>query len=91
MKASNSSEHEPFRKLSKNDILQTTDQWKERTIFKLGETSGLWISWAMTNQVPKVPEVAPKPLTKPTSEPIMRSLKERMRRERYAKIASEDA
>ena len=90
MKGSGSSEAEPFRKLSKNDILQTTDQWKERTIQKLGEISGLWISWAMTNQVPKVPEVAPKPPTKPSSEAIMRSLKARMRQERYDKAASED-
>ena len=90
MKGSGSTVPEPFRKLSKNDILQTTDQWKERTIHKLGEISGLWISWAMTNQVPKVPEVAPKPPTKPSSEPIMRSLKARMRQERYDKAASQD-
>ena len=91
MKGNSSSEPVPFRRLSKNDILQTTDQWKERTIQKLGEVSGLWISWAMTNQVPKVPEVAPKPPTKPSSEAIMRSLKARLRKARYDKAASEDS
>ena len=45
----------------------------------------------MTNQVPKVPEVAPEPPTKPSSEPIMRSLKARMRQAKYNKAASEDA
>ena len=91
MKGNSSSESGPFRKLSKNDILQTTDQWKERTIHKLGEISGLWISWAMTNQVPKVPDVAPKPPTKPSSEAIMCSLKARLRQARYDKAASEDS
>ena len=90
MKSSGSSDPEPFKKLSKNDILQTTDQWKERTIHKLGETSGLWISWAMTNQVPKVPEHAPEPPTKPSSEAIMRSLKARMRQARYNEAAARD-
>ena len=90
MKASSPTEPEPFRKLSKNDILQTTDQWKERTIHKLGEVSGLWISWAMTNQVPKVPEHVPEPPTKPSSEPIMRVLKARMRQARYNEAAAKD-
>ena len=90
MKASSPTEPEPFRKLSENDILQTTDQWKERTIHKLGEISGEWISWAMTNQVPTVPEHAPEPPTKPSSEPTMRTLKARMRQARYNEAASRD-
>ena len=90
MKAGSSTESEPFRKLSKNDILQTTDQWKEKTIHKLGEISGLWISWAKTNQVPTVPELAPEPPTKPSSESIMRSLKARMRQAKYNEAASRD-
>ena len=90
MKSTSGPEPEPFRKLSKNDILQTTDQWKEKTIHKLGETSGLWITWAMSDQVPTVPEHAPEPPTKPTSEAIMRSLKARLRQSRYAEAVAKD-
>ena len=90
MKANSSGELEPFRKLSKNDILQTTDQWKEKTIHKLGEISGLWITWSMSNQVPKVPEHAPEPPTKPSSEAIVRSLKSRLRQARYDEAVSKD-
>ena len=28
-----------------NDIYQTTDQWKRKALHKIGETSGLWVSW----------------------------------------------
>ena len=44
----------------------------------------------MTNQVPKVPEHAPEPPPKTSSETIMRSLKARMRQARYNEAAARD-
>ena len=56
---------EPFRRLSKNDIFQTTDQWKERALQKRGETSGLWATWAKQGTSPTLPETLPDPPLKP--------------------------
>ena len=41
-----SSSDEPFRRLAKNDIYQTVEQWRERTIMRLGEVSGQWATSA---------------------------------------------
>ena len=83
LKGYDSSTPEPIRKLVKNDINQTTDQWKDRVLHKLGETSGLWATRAKRGEVPKVPTTAPLPPVKPSSEGIMNSLKSRMRAAQY--------
>ena len=79
-----------IRKLPKNDIEQTPDQWEERTLHKLGETSGVWVSWARKKQVPKVPATMPATPVKPSSESLMRGLKIRMRNARYLESAEKE-
>ena len=64
-----------FRKLTKNDLLQTVDQWREKTLHRLGEFSGKWTAWVERDNVPVVPTNRPKPPIKPTSEALMNSLK----------------
>ena len=81
---------EPFRRLSRNDIYQTTDQWKERTLQKLGETSGLWATWAKQGESPKLPEEASDPPVKPSSEATMRALRTRMRARSYSRAVAAD-
>lgn len=75
-----------FRKLSKNDIYQTTEQWKERTLLRLGDVSGQWASWAKKNEVPMVPAVRPIAPVKPTSEGLMNSLKNTIRQRRLREL-----
>ena len=79
-----------FRKLSKNDIEQTPDQWEEKTLHKLGESSGLWVSWVRRRQMPKVPDEVPEPPVKPSSESLMSALKTRLRREKFIKRVETD-
>ena len=42
-----------FRRLSKNDLLQTTEQWRERTLQRLGEVSGEWTAWVEQDNIPQ--------------------------------------
>ena len=64
-----------FRKLSKNDVYQTTEQWKERTLLRLGDVSGEWASWAKKDAIPTVPASRPIAPVKPNSEGLMNSYK----------------
>ena len=82
---------QPFRKLSKNDIYQSTEQLRERTILRLGDISGQWASWVDTDSVPKVPSVGPQPPVKPSSESLMTHLKNAIRARRPAKLIEADA
>ena len=81
---------EPLRKLSKNDIYQTTDQWKRKALHKIGETSGLWVSWARDGKAPSPPTERPKPPVKPSSEALMNKLKNRLREKDYRDAAALD-
>ena len=81
---------ESFRKLSKNDIEQTPEQWEEKTLHKLGEASGLWVSWVRRKQTPTVPIEVPETPVKPSSESLMTALKARMRRERFIRRVETD-
>ena len=81
---------EPLRKLSKNDIYQTTDQWKRKALHKIGETSGLWVSWAREGKAPMPPKERPRPPVKPSSELLMNKLKERLREKDYREAAALD-
>ena len=82
--------NEPLRKLSKNDIYQTTDQWKRKALHKIGETSGLWVSWARDGKAPSPPKERPRPPVKPSSEPLMNKLKNRLREKDYADAVALD-
>ena len=68
-----------FRRLSKNDIHQTTDQWRERTLQRLGDVSGRWTAWVEKDNVPAMPTSRPRPPVKPTSEALMLPLKQSIR------------
>ena len=85
------SSEEPFRRLSKNDIYQTTEQWRERTIMRLGEVSGQWAAWVDVDQVPKVPSVRPEPPIKPSSEALMLHLKGELRAQRLRELNEKEA
>ena len=82
---------EPFRRLSKNGIYQTTEQWRERTIMRLGEVSGQWAAWVDTDQVPSVPSVRPQPPIKPSSEALMLHLKNELRAQRLRELNEREA
>ena len=82
---------EPIRKLSKNDVFQTTDQWKRKVLQKLGETSGAWVAWVREGAAPSAPTTRPKPPVKPSSEPIMAALKRRIREKEYRAAIAEDS
>ena len=71
-----------FRKLSKNDIHQTTDQWKERTLQRLGEVSGEWTAWVENDNIPTLPNIRPRPPIEPKSDDLMNTFKERIREQR---------
>ena len=72
-----------FRKLMKNDLGQTVDQWRERTLHAIGPTSGKWTAWIEKDDIPTVPTTRPKPPIKPTTESLMNSLKFRLRSARF--------
>ena len=74
---------ESFRRLSKNDLFQTIDQWKERSLHKLGDTSGTWVSYAKQGKAPTVPLTAPYPPVKPSSPATMQALKAKIRLQRF--------
>ena len=80
---------EPIRRLSKNDLYQTTDQWKKKVLQKLGETSGLWVSWVRTGAAPSPPTTRPRPVAKPNSEFLMNALKRRIREKDYQRAVAE--
>ena len=82
---------EPFRRLSKNGIYQTTEQWRERTIMRLGEVSGQWAAWVDTDQVPSVPSVRPQPPINPSSEALMLHLKNELRAQRLRELNEREA
>ena len=74
-----SSYDKSFRKLCKDDIYQTTDQWKERALRRIGEVSGKWTAWVERDSIPTVPERRPIEPVKPTSEDLLTPIKERLR------------
>ena len=90
MKANSGSETEPLRKLSKNDVFQTTDQWKRKVLQKLGETSGVWVSYVREGAAPSPPSVRPKAPVKPSNEAIMSALKRRIRDKEYMDAVAAD-
>ena len=57
---SESTSFETFRKLTKNDVYQTVDQWRERTLHYLGSVSGLWTAYVEKDDIPAIPEVRPE-------------------------------
>ena len=75
-----------FRKLSKNDIVQTTDQWRERTLQRLGEVSGEWTAWVEKDNIPTLPERRPRPPVEPKTEDLMQHLKDRIRHQRLTDL-----
>ena len=87
---SDSGSSDSFRKLSKNDIEQTPDQWEEKALHKMGESSGVWVSYVRNKQIPTVPIIAPRPPVKPSSETLMRALKGKMRKADYLEKAAKD-
>ena len=70
---------ESFRKLFKNDVCQTTDQWRERTLQRLGEVSGQWTAWVEKDTIPVSPGPRPRPPVKPNTDTVMALLKEQER------------
>ena len=87
---SDSATPEILRRLAKNDIEQTPEQWEEKTLHKLGETSGVWVSYARRKIIPTVPTVTPQPPVKPSSEELMKALKSKMRQAQYRERAEKD-
>ena len=69
------SSYHSFRKLSKNDVYQTTEQWKERTLLRLGDVSGEWTTWVKKDAIPTVPVSRPIAPVKPNSKGLMNSYK----------------
>ena len=75
-----------FRKLSKNDVRQTVEQWKERTLLRLGDVSGQWASWAKKDSIPTLPPSRPIAPVNPTSEGLIASLKATVRQRRLKEL-----
>ena len=75
-----------FRKLSKNDIHQTTDQWRERTLQRLGEVSGEWTAWVENDNIPSLPTIRPRPPVEPKTDDLMTTFKERIRDKRFQEL-----
>ena len=75
-----------FRRLSKNDIYQTTDQWRERTLQRLGDVSGRWTAWVEKDNVPTMPATRPRPPVKPTSDSLMTPFKQMIRERLYRQM-----
>ena len=75
-----------FRKLSKNDIHQTTEQWKERTLQRLGEISGEWTAWVENDNIPTLPDIRPRAPIEPKTEELMGPFKERIRLKRLTDL-----
>ena len=71
-----------FRKLCKDDIYQTTEQWKERALRRIGEVSGKWTAWVERDDIPTMPARRPIEPVKPTSEDLLLPIKERLRHTR---------
>ena len=79
-----------FRKLIKNDIYQTVDQWREKTIHHMGTISGRWAAWVEKDAIPVVPEARPEAPIKPTSDALMAAIKLEMRQKRLEAAKKED-
>ena len=77
------SNDEAFRKLFKNDILQTTDQWRERTLQRLGTISGQWTAWVERDKIPTSPGPRPRAPTKPSSDALMTLMKAQQREKTF--------
>ena len=75
-----------FRKLSKNDFAQTTDQWRERTLQRLGEVSGEWTAWVERDNIPTLPDKRPRPPVEPKTEDLMQHLKGRILQRRFSDL-----
>ena len=75
-----SSQASTFRKLCKDDIYQTTEQWRERALRRIGEVSGKWASWVEKDNIPQLPARRPIEPVKPTSEELLLPIKEHLRR-----------
>ena len=86
-----SSSDETFRRLAKNDIYQTVEQWRERTIMRLGGVSGQWAAWVDTDQIPTAPAVRPQHPVKPNSEGVMTHLKNQLRARRLQELNEKEA
>ena len=69
-----------FRKLCKDDIYQTTEQWKERALRRIGEVSGKWTAWVERDNIPVMPVRRPIEPVKPTSEELLLPIKEHLRK-----------
>ena len=80
-----------FRKLSKNHVYQTTDQWKERTLQRLGETSGQRTAWVEEDDIPTVPMERPRAPDKPTTEALALPLKQTIPERRLLQLQEEEA
>ena len=79
-----------FRKLTKNDIYQTVDQWRERTLHHLGSISGLWTAYVEKDDIPVVPNTRPEPPIKPTSDSLMAAIKQEMRQKQFEEAKRDD-
>ena len=64
-----------FRRLQRNDIEQTNDQWKENLLKETGATAPLWTAYARSNQNPVVDLARPRAPLKPSDPEIMAEMK----------------
>ena len=80
-----------FRRLSKNDIFQTVEQWRERTLQRLGEISGRWTAWVEKDNVPTPPLTRPRAPVKPSSESLMNPLKLMIRQRLFQELLASEA
>ena len=69
-----------FRKLCKDDIYQTTEQWRERALRRLGEVSGKWATWAEQDSIPQMPARRPIEPVKPSTEELLLPIKQHLQR-----------
>lgn len=73
-----------------DDIYQTTDQWKERALRKIGQVSGKWTAWVELDKIPQLPARRPIEPVKPTSDDLFAHFKEHLRSQRLAIKRVED-
>ena len=69
-----------FRKLCKDDIYQTTEQWRERALRRIGEVSGKWATWAEKDSIPQMPARRPIEPVKPSTEELLLPIKQHLQR-----------
>ena len=80
-----------FRRLSKNDIHQTVEQWRERTLQRLGEVSGRWTAWVEKDNIPTLPSARPRAPVKPSTESLMTPLKLMIRQRLFQELIASEA